>query len=117
MLSLEQCRQVLGAATPEDESELRRIRDDLSELSQLFIALLTQGDSRTWTDSSRSSSSADASRCPRPVPAFELLCSSLGEDKAYELVERAAILEFDGGVESHEAELTAMREWLSKTEH
>jgi hypothetical protein len=51
------------------------------------------------------------------VPAFELLCSSLGEDKAYELVERAAILEFDGGVESHEAELTAMREWLSKTEH
>ena len=117
MLTLKRCREVLGADAPGDESQLERIRSDLCELSQLFIALLTQGDSRTWVEANGLPCTDEKSHANRLMPAFESLCAALGEDGAYELAERAAIMEYDGGLGKHDAEVAALEDWLSVTEH
>ena len=117
VLTLERCRDILGSDAPADERELQLVRDDLHRLSQLFIALLTQGDSRTRARNDSESPSLGASHHRRPAGAFRLLCSVLGDGKAYGLVERAAIMEYDGGLVRCDAEIAALEDWLSRTEH
>ncbi len=118
MISLEQCRQILGAAAPDDESELRRIRDDVHELAQIFVQVLQCGEVTSRNDplpNPNPQLQADAAaRNHRP---FDVVCRAVGDDTAYALVERAAIMEYDGGLERREAEVAALEDWLSSTEH
>ena len=109
MLSIDQCRQLLGAATPEDESDLLRIRDNMYELAQLFVQLLHCGEV-PLPDSSLPPSDQPLERDTRSEirAPFSVLCSVIGDEAADALVERAAIMEFDGELTRDDAERLAL---------
>ena len=87
MLSLAECRRQLGGLEISDD-ELRRVRDELEALAEVAISRVL---------SSRARRSAH-------LAAVELLC----EDERAEFEERAAIMEFDGGLSRTNAERSAL---------
>jgi len=118
MLSIDQCRQLLGAATPEDESDLLRVRDDMYELAQLFVQLFHCGEA-PLPDSSLPPSDQPLERDTRSEirAPFSVLCSVIGDEAADALVERAAIMEYSGDIDRRGAEIAALEDWLSREEH
>lgn len=118
MISLEQCRQILGAAAPDDESELRRIRDDLHELAQIFVQLLQGGEVTSRNNPlSNPNPQLQTDAAARKHWPFDTVCRAVGDETAYALIERAAIMEYDGDLERRDAEVAALEDWLSSTEH
>ena len=110
MLSLKQCRQHLPAKLQSmSDEELERLRDSLAALAS--VALGSFGQLRS-TDSS--TSAHHDGKPSRPVPGtqtLEDLVSDIPNPDRELILERAAIIEFDAGLDRQAAEDVALSEW------
>ena len=92
-LSLARCREHLGASTRLSDSELQQLRDHLYDLAQLIIGAYTS---------------------TKPSESLSLI----PEGDRLEVEERAAILEFEGGLARTLAERLAVNAYqASKLTH
>ena len=95
MLSIARCRSLLAPATRLTDERLGRVRDDLYALAHLAIDVLE-----------KVGPSAAAS-IPHPQRLDEV-AKFLTIDELEDVEERAAIMEFDGGVKRDDAERLAV---------
>jgi hypothetical protein len=102
MLSLQRCREILGTDSSLSDSDLQLLRDQLYALGRATVEALPR---QPRTNGS-----------PRSPEGFAEALSALPEDDRYELQERAAIAEFDGGLERSAAEQAAFSEFW-RTRH
>lgn len=86
MLSVQRCRELLGASAPSSDEDIEELR---SQLYAVAVVWLGQG--------------------ARPLePSTDSLLSALPEDDRVGVEERAAVLEYDGGVPRDLAERAAI---------
>ena len=97
MLSLEQCRKVLGNGAPPADEDLERIRRDLYALAHVAVSAF--GSHHTVDR-------------PEPLKAALRLVPD-HEQEALE--ERAAIREFDGGLDRDDAERAVVSDYVRDT--
>jgi len=93
MLSLPQCRHLLPPDSSLTDEELTTLRDQLSTLAHAMIE--------------------NAATCRQATEAFDMIDSDTAESTA----ERAAILEFDAGLNRDVAERAAFTELISRRLH
>jgi len=86
MLSIQRCRAILGADAPESDQDVEQLRDQLYAIASI------------WVDG--------GTRIPASPSAGIL--ASLSEDARAEIEERAALMEFDGGLARSLAERAAL---------
>jgi hypothetical protein len=120
MLSLKRCREILGADSPETESDLELLRDQLYGLARVAVeACPTQrrrNSQRNAPDGARQAiKTASRNNEPKESVRFSEALASLSEEERYEVEERAGIMEFDGGLDRSAAEQAAFSEfWRAK---
>lgn len=101
MLSVKKCREILGHVSPESDADLELLRDQLYTLANASLEVFSSQNGRSV-------------KSPEPASSFT---AEVSEDERYEVEERAAILEFDGGVDRAIAQKLALRcYWRSKHE-
>ena len=101
MLSLKRCREILGADSPETESDLELLRDQLYGLVRVAVEAIPQKPRKNSP--------------PRPPECLTEALALLPEEERYEVEERAGIMEFEGGLERGAAEQAAFSEfWRAK---
>ena len=106
LLSIRRCRKVLGRESPRSDTELERLRNHLYALGSLVVGAFSRPDVHREARKPASSEEAGNAR-GREVGMLELT-RQLGGDEREAFEERAAILEFDGGVSRSEAEKVAL---------
>ena|SRR5687767_881249 len=94
MLSLERCRKILGENAPVADVDLARLRRHIYGLAHAVVSLVG---TRAAT---------------REVVDFDSLLRRQSVEDQEALLERAAILEFEGGLPRDEAERAAMTDHL-----
>ena len=112
------CRVILGANAPESDADLVRLREALYRLARMVVEAIPgngrlirlprapKGARRAFDDAAKG----------QTAPAnFSEALASLPADERYELEERAAIHECDGGLDRSAAERLAFAEyWRAK---
>ncbi len=93
MLSLQRCREVLGPNCSLTDAQVERLRDELAAFADIS---LDEGRHRRQGDGKN---------------AFEAALKLVPREQHYEIAERAAIMEVDGGVQRVEAEDAALKAW------
>ena len=96
VLSLQRCREVLGPNCPLKDAQLERLRDELTALADIS---LEEGLHRRQGDAGN---------------AFHFALTLIPREQHYEIEERAAILEVDGGLQRVEAEDAALKGWAQR---
>ena len=94
VLSIQRCRTILGAGANKSDSEIEQLRDQLYTIA------------RVWIDG--------GAKMVRS-PSMEFLASLPKHDRC-EIEERAAVMEFDGGLSRPEAERTAIAAFMRHQE-
>jgi hypothetical protein len=84
-----ECRKILGNRCPLSDSEVEQLRDQLYQLACMVV---------------------DLSQMPLNEP--DRLIAQLPDDERADVEERAAILEFDGGLDRHQASRKALTRYL-----
>ena len=95
MLSLDRCRQIVGSESVFPDSKLKLLRDELYSLAEVAIDVLKEKTAEEV-----------------PVIRFSTLLERIPPNMRYEIEERAAIMELDGGMSREESERTAFRDYI-----
>jgi hypothetical protein len=111
MLSLKDCRTILGTDCDVSDADLEALRDQLYGLADFVIASFSLIE-RTGTSEMGGKPNQVRGRNPRSQDQFPPLY--FVEDRRIELEERAAILEFDGGMTRQDAEAMALSEYVRR---
>jgi hypothetical protein len=120
MLSLKRCREILGTDSPETESDLELLRDQLCGLARVVVeacpAQRRRNSQRNAPDGARQAfHGAARGNEPKELACFSEALARLPEEERYEVEERAGIMEFDGGLDRGAAEQAAFSEfWRAK---
>jgi hypothetical protein len=112
MLSLDQCRRCLPENCTISSSELELVRDQLYGLANVTVSAFGEqrrrkGPLSTPTDEIRAIGAGDGVGDVQEPTGFQEAMKLLPEDECGELEERAAINEFDGGLDRNAAERAA----------
>lgn|GEM_PF-6859898 len=116
-LSLARSREILGNDCPKSDAELERLRDGYYAFARVLVeAFLNQRRENTPLHAlNHAGSVLEGEGWETPTASFSELAALLPEDRRYDLEERAAIHEFDGGLDRSAAELAAFSEfWREK---
>jgi hypothetical protein len=109
MLTLEQCRQNWGDDCPLSNSDLERLRDQLYGLARVVVEACPR-----WRRGNGPQNAPSAARQANEGAAghkpagFPDAVATLPEEDRFEVEERAAIHEFDGGLDRDAAERAAL---------
>jgi hypothetical protein len=101
VLSLQKCRSLLGADCKLTDVELEQLQRELYAVAELSIGAL-RAQKGSGSDSGDGSKSQNVSSCLNGIPEPEREAAE----------ERAAILEYEGGLKKPEAERQAFGEWV-----
>ena len=112
MLSLAKCREILGTESPESDADLELLRDQLCGLARVVVEgcpRQRRGNGPQTSPDAARQAIAGAARVGSAVkPAgFADALAMLPEKDRYDVEERAAIMEFDGGLNRDAAERAA----------
>lgn len=99
MLSLQQCRSLLGTDCNLTDAQVEQLRQELYALSEVAIGAL-----QNQKLGPKSNSSGDPEICP--------MLSQIPDCERAQFEERAAILEYQGKLTRPEAERQAFGEWV-----
>jgi hypothetical protein len=119
LLSLAKCRAILGSDSPESDADLSRLRDQLYGLARVVVEAVGPDQRRRHGPShapnaARRAFDGAAGVGARPADFSDAL-ALLSDDERDEVEERAAIHEFDGGLDRSAAERAAFSEnWRAK---
>lgn len=104
-LTLARCRQMLGEDSPETDADVERAREQLTALAAVVVTAYLE----------RKAGGGDVQLCAfeeeeeSPSPGdFQTALALIADDDRDGVEERAAIMEFDGGLERSEVERTAV---------
>jgi len=100
MLSNDECRRILGPEYAGNEEDLTSLKDALYGLARGLLEVYLEG---------VQASAGNASQGP-----IDLLSGVLGREDVETVEERAAIVEFDGGMDRDHAERLAISSVLGK---
>jgi hypothetical protein len=101
--SLARCRAILGSDGPESDRDLEQLRNQMYGLARVVVeACLCQP---------RQKGSPCALNAPSRVFDGSSGMALLPQEDRYDVEERAAIMEFDGGLARSAAELAALSEY------
>lgn len=120
MLSLKRCQEILGADSPETESDLELLRDQLYGLARVAVEACPpqrrRNSQRNAPDAAgQALDGAARDNEPQEPACFSDALARLPEEERYEVEERAGIMEFDGGLARGAAEQAAFSEfWRAK---
>jgi len=118
LLSLAKCRAILGTDAPESDADLARLRDQLYGLARVVVEAIRANGRlmRSPRAPNGARRACDDVAKGQTAPAnFSEALASLPEDERYAVEERAAIHEFDGGLDRSAAEQRAFSEyWRAK---
>lgn len=105
MLSPQRCRQLLGTSVQLSDDQVIHLRDHLYVLAQLSV--------RSFVDRSKAHEAETTLKGDRAAveTSFAEALKVLGSSNSYEIEERAAIYQFEGGLSRSEAERQAARDW------
>jgi hypothetical protein len=110
MLSFAKCREVLGAGSSESDADLELLRDQLYALARATVEAFPH--QRCKNDSLHALNDArhafNIKTVEIPTTSFPDALELLSEEDRYAVKERAAILEFDGGLSRDAAEQAAL---------
>ena len=95
MLSLDKCRRILGPDCDLSDQDIERLRDQLCDLAT--VAIVVHEEQR---------------QAGVVMEGNETKLRMIPEDDRDEVEERAAILEFDGGISKQEAERLAVQQYF-----
>ena len=117
MFSLARCRAILGDDSPESDADLSRLREHLYGMARMVVEACSGKRCEK-----RSPRAPNAPRRAFKTGAREIAPAGFSgdsalllEDERYEVEERAAIQEFDGGLDRSAAERAAFSEyWRTK---
>jgi hypothetical protein len=90
VLSLQRCRELLGEECPYDDAELEELREQCYEIARVVVDTRPQA------------------VAPHTEPVFD----KLPPGERVEVEERAAVMEFDGGLGRDHAERAALARYL-----
>jgi hypothetical protein len=103
VLSLQKCRSLLGADCKLTDAELEQLQRELYAVADVAIGVFcAQKSSGSGSGSGDGSKSQIVSGCLGGIP----------EEERETFEERAAILEYEGGLKKPEAERQAFGEWV-----
>lgn len=103
MLSLDRCRALLGGDGTQSDGELGAIRDQLYTLARLAVASYSE------VERLRATGRDDAE-----TGEFTTALALLADAQKDEILERAAIIEFDGSIGRRQAERRAVQGLLAR---
>jgi hypothetical protein len=109
MLSLERCRTVLGDDSPTSAADLALLRDHMYALANVAFDVFESRSRKPEAPALTGDNGENPS-----ARGFEAALELIPEADRSSVEERAAIKEFDGGVERSEAERTAVYELALK---
>lgn len=102
MLSLLKCREILGNDCPQSDDELKLLLDQMYVMAGVICDAFVKNVEIPVTESQN-------------APCFQAAISLLPEEERENLEERAAINEFEGGLDRDLAERTAFSDhWRQK---
>ena len=104
MLSLLKCREILCCESPESDSDLEILRDQLYGLARVVVEALPRNRRRN-----------PVYKAPDEPAGFPDALAMLPEAERYEVEERAGIMEFDGGLDRDTAEREAISAYWRNT--
>jgi hypothetical protein len=112
MLTLDRCKQILGDDCPQTSSDLERLRDQLYGLARVAVEACPRqqrgkGLPHAPDAARRAIDSAAKDNEPQKPAGFPDAVAMLPEEERYEVEERAAIMEHDGGLDRDAAEQAA----------
>jgi hypothetical protein len=107
MLSLARCREFLGSSNALTDQQVETLRQDLYALAEVALEDFRHPEKRPSTGRTP----LEKPRSPDPHQLLEETLAQVSTSERHELEERAAILEFDAGLERREANRKALLEW------
>jgi hypothetical protein len=110
MLSLVKCREILGCDSPESDAELELRRDRLYAVARVAVDAyprLQHRKSPQNAPDARQKTFDEVEKSGSKPAGFSEAFASLPDEDRYDMEERAAIMEFDGGLDRDAAEQAA----------
>lgn len=116
-LPLERCRQILGDACELTDNELMLLRDDLCGVARVIVEACPRqqrgNGSQNASDAPQQAIDHETGESePKKPVGFPDTVATLPEQGRYEVEERAAIMEHDGGLDRDAAEQAAFALYL-----
>jgi hypothetical protein len=111
--SLARCREILRSNCPASDADLERLRDQLYAFAHVTVEAFTRQscENSPLRALNHAGSVFKGETGESPQPAFSNVLTTLPPDERYVLEERAAIHEFDGGLDRSAAECAAFSEY------
>ena len=120
MLSVEKCREILGCDSPESDADLELLRNQLYGVARVAVETcprqrLGNGPPHAPDAARQAIEGAARVEAPSKPTGFPDALAMLPADDRYDVEERTAIMEFDGGLDRDAAERAAFSfYWWSK---
>lgn len=118
MLSLKQCRALVGNDCQLSDNELQRRMEQLYGLARVLVENLTAYPSHEKHSGDQTKpgvAAISASHSDGSSPAdYSAVLALLSDDERYEIEERAAIHEFEGGCSKDKAQEFALQEFWQR---
>lgn len=122
MLTLERCREILGDDCPKSDAELELLRDQCYGLADVVCAAFVEERKKPRNAPQnapqgeiRADDTGDGIRHAQELVGGEEAVAMLSEEERDDLQERAATMEFDGGLGREAAERAAFSDlWRRK---
>ncbi len=107
MLSLRECQEILGHQSNLCSESLEHLRSQLYGIAEdiVDVGIRSAGSNSSYISTPKSKS---VKIDPEIVPNFELAIERLPDDQREEIIERSAIMEYNGGIPKDEAEKYAL---------
>lgn len=114
--SLARCRDILGDACPESDVDIERLRYQLYALAHVTVEAFSHQrlENSALCALNHAGSVFKGETWESPQPSFSDVLTTLSPDERYVLEERAAIHEFEGGLDRSAAEGAAFSEYWRK---
>jgi hypothetical protein len=104
MLSLQECRKILGPSCSLDDNDIALLRDSYYSLADVILSSYRK----------KQKTPPKTTPYPKTKPSFENMLKLLSEAEREEVIERAGIMEYDGQLPREKAEEIALSKFFNK---
>ena len=113
MLSIRRCRELLGSACLADDSQLEQLRDQAYAIAGVVVDQYLEHSNKEAATAPRipKTSGTDATGFASKSAGFDKALAMIPDLEQSEVIERAAIMEFEAGLPRAVAEKSAVWDW------
>lgn len=111
MLTVADCRRLLGSRCAQSDADLQAVRDHLYALATVAVSAYSERARHLKTI--RNAGGVVATSEILPAQPFNAALAQIPESERLQLEERAAILEYEAGLDRDRGERKAVADWLA----